>query len=95
MANGRIYGLAAEKGWGRLMCRVAPLTSEVSRAKDMARLKTRRVSWFDICIAVKNDLRINGFVIINTRMSLSSVETACKGRAQFSNETMICDTQVS
>lgn len=44
IANGRIYGLAAEKGWGRLMCKVAPLTSEVSRAKDMARLKTRRVS---------------------------------------------------
>lgn len=39
MANGRIYGLTVGEPWGRLICRVAPLTSDVSRANAMARLE--------------------------------------------------------
>lgn len=38
MANGRIYGFATGDPGVRLICRVALLTSDVSRANAMARL---------------------------------------------------------
>lgn len=38
MAKGKMYGLVVGEGCGRLICRVAPLTSDVSRANATARL---------------------------------------------------------
>ena len=38
IANGRMYGLAVSEAAGRLTCRAAPLTSDVSRANEIARL---------------------------------------------------------
>lgn len=38
MANGRMYGLAVSEAAGRLTCRVALLTSDVSRENEIARL---------------------------------------------------------
>lgn len=38
MANGKMYGLAVSEPVGRLTCRVEPLTSDVSRANETARL---------------------------------------------------------
>lgn len=71
MANGKMYGLAVSEPVGRLTCRVEPLTSDVSRANETARLVQmleKRVAY-----AMVRYSRVNSFIIVKSRMSLSSV----------------------
>lgn len=47
-----------------------------------------------VSITIGN-LLVNGFIVVQARVTITSVKAASEGTTQFTDETMVWDTEVS